>query len=324
MKKLSILFCLVLLVFTNTYGQTSASVLLQHEGNVTTYLPEQIQDAFDDAEHGDMIFLSEGKFIGFDITKRVSVRGAGENTIVVGDININIEDDEVPMEVPILQSLVINGSSSGSIYVKHAMKRLELLKIKHQTYNRSTLVFEADVNNLVVDRCYVLSLYISKQVKNALIKNTYANSLSSGAQYGNCSISIINCTINQIGTDSNIESPTLGNVLNSIVKPGLYPRNTVFSYCLTHLNESSVEYLKIFQTSFQNCYNLDIPSGTLPTTTEELLENGYLGMDGTVVGTAGGETPYVGIEPVAPKVTKSELHIDQANKKLNVKLNMQP
>ena len=57
----------------------------------------------------------------------------------------------------------------------------------------------------------------------------------------------------------------------------------------------------------------------------ELNSYGYLGTDGTVVGIYGGDTPYTGnLTPSVPKVTSSDLDLDNANKVLNVKLTVSP
>ena len=57
--------------------------------------------------------------------------------------------------------------------------------------------------------------------------------------------------------------------------------------------------------------------------TNYLQTNNYLGTDGTVVGIYGGDTPFT-LEPSVPKVTSSDLDLDNENKVLNVTLTVSP
>ena len=54
-----------------------------------------------------------------------------------------------------------------------------------------------------------------------------------------------------------------------------------------------------------------------------LQSNGYLGTDGTVVGIDGGDTPFT-LVPSVPKVTSSDLQLDNEKKELNVTLTVSP
>ena len=50
-----------------------------------------------------------------------------------------------------------------------------------------------------------------------------------------------------------------------------------------------------------------------------LVNNKYLGTDGTVVGSGGGTTPYT-LVPSTPKVTDYTIRVDPDTKKLNVNI----
>jgi len=56
-------------------------------------------------------------------------------------------------------------------------------------------------------------------------------------------------------------------------------------------------------------------------TQEELIERGFLGTDGTVVGPEGGSAPYTLI-PSGISVRESKLTIDGENRTLNVRLKL--
>ena len=78
----------------------------------------------------------------------------------------------------------------------------------------------------------------------------------------------------------------------------------------------------------ENCYSPNEPSffdwnkinGTIASQ-EELIERGFLGTDGTVVGPEGGSAPYTLI-PSGISVRESKLTIDGENRTLNVRLKL--
>ena len=78
----------------------------------------------------------------------------------------------------------------------------------------------------------------------------------------------------------------------------------------------------------QECYTLTLEEGDanlLNDTIEckfseaELLEKGYVGTDGTVVGIFGGSIPFT-LAPSMPRVTEHSIVVDADKKKLNVTL----
>lgn len=75
------LFCLlVLALLTGTLAQAQTSLMatLNHEGTISTfYGARALQQAHQAAASGDVITLSSGTFQAENITKAVTVRGAG-------------------------------------------------------------------------------------------------------------------------------------------------------------------------------------------------------------------------------------------------------
>jgi hypothetical protein len=101
MKKL-FLTMVALVVATLSYAQNSLLATLSHDGDITTfYGASALKQAHEAAEHGDVITLSSGTFTSTDITKAITLRGAGwkfdvanhkEPTILSGDFTINIPE----------------------------------------------------------------------------------------------------------------------------------------------------------------------------------------------------------------------------------------
>ena len=93
--------------------------------------------------------------------------------------------------------------------------------------------------------------------------------------------------------------------------------NCLYNTCIDNNVNSNVG-----NSILQSCYG--VANGTTLLTgmsKDDLLANGYLGNDGTIVGIYGGNTPYVDdMLPAAPKVTDSSVKLDLENKKLNVSL----
>ena len=98
MKKL--LLAVVSIMFaTTSFAQNALVASLSHGENVSYYYGvNALQQAVAAAESGDIINLSGGSFNATDITKGITVRGAGidspEPTYIVNDFTINIPGDD--------------------------------------------------------------------------------------------------------------------------------------------------------------------------------------------------------------------------------------
>ena len=90
MKKQLIMMACMLMASIAAFAGTNSKILLQHEGGVKVYDSNQMTQALADAVKGDTLFLSEGTFAGFDLTKEVMIRGCGKTTIITGAVKIAI------------------------------------------------------------------------------------------------------------------------------------------------------------------------------------------------------------------------------------------
>ena len=105
MKKL-LSFFLVLVCAVSSFAQTSLMATLNHEGTISTfYGTVALRQAHAAAVSGDVITLSSGTFLSTDISKAVTIRGAGmdvtkaydivsEPTVLGGDFNIKIPAED--------------------------------------------------------------------------------------------------------------------------------------------------------------------------------------------------------------------------------------
>lgn len=103
MKKFIVFFMAVMAMFATTVkAQTSLMATLNHEGVISTFYGNNaLQQAYAVAADGDVINLSSGTFQATNITKAITIRGAGmaldaknqtEPTILVNDFTIEIPD----------------------------------------------------------------------------------------------------------------------------------------------------------------------------------------------------------------------------------------
>ena len=92
-----------MMIATVSFAQNHLVATLTHEGTVKNfYGASALQEAHETATHGDIINLSSGTFTATNITKAITLRGAGmdsdsimnrEPTCIAGSFTINITDE---------------------------------------------------------------------------------------------------------------------------------------------------------------------------------------------------------------------------------------
>ena len=101
MKKLFLTLVLSIVSFGASFAQSSLVATLSHEGSTTAfYGAEALGNALNAAQNGDVITLSSGSFAAKNISKGVTIRGAGmsvgENgalpTVLQGGFIINTDN----------------------------------------------------------------------------------------------------------------------------------------------------------------------------------------------------------------------------------------
>lgn len=315
-KSIALATC-VLMANVSAKAITVSKILLQHGDDVTMYNSDQMETAIDAASEGDIIYMTTGVFSGFTINKAVEIRGAGETTVISGNVSIAVSNG-----LSITKPLLDGVSISGAITMTQASPNLLIRKCKF-----NGISFNATVQDVMIDRCYCTGEMKLTNTKDANVVNSKIYTLySSGTNstITNCNVYIFR------GGDSGFK----GMIINSMLYR-YYSYNssyrTIESCVLMNslINTSSLNYddydLEIASScSCVNCWtgnfsNLIYTNCECTYSTAQLQSKGYLGTDGNVVGIYGGATPYT-LTPSAPKVTDSNLEVDKANKKLNVTL----
>ena len=307
------LLACMLMVSIAMFGGTNNKILLHHEGNVKIFNTDQLTDALNASVDGDTIFLPQGTFKGFDITKKITVRGVGAKTILSSAVKVAVPGTPT-FTSPVFESVQI----TGSFTVSQACKSMQLKKC----WLTGGFTVGAKSEDIVLDRCCnsnntfnLSSNIVSMIVRNSHIYNLY----DSGNEY---SVSFINCLI------PNRYDGSKQTYINCIID---YPRYTGSTYAMKNANlinclyntSSDATYNSNIGSSctLNNCYGIEYSNQLRNLPKEDLLTNKYLGNDGTIVGPYGGASPYdEEMLPAAPRVESSSVKLDIDNKKLNVTL----
>ena len=318
MKKQLIMMACMLMASIAAFAGTNSKILLQHEGGVKVYDSNQMTQALADAVKGDTLFLSEGTFAGFDLTKEVMIRGCGTTTIITGAVKIAVAGNPT-FSAPLLDALKID----NSLTVSQPCNKLHIRKcwitgdISFSAKSEDVLIDRCSNNNSNINKFTISSNIVSMTVMNSSIYYLYSSGASENV------VTFINCNI--LSRYSKIAEQTFVNCIFGY--GGYYTShyelnnctllNCLYNTCIYNNFNSNVG-----NSILQSCYGVNYGEYLLTgMSKDDLLANGYLGNDGTIVGIYGGNTPYVDdMLPAAPKVTESSVKLDLENKKLNVSL----
>ena len=331
-KYLLMAVCLIMMSMTAS-AITINKAMLDHNGQVTLFDGDKLQDAVNAAVDGDIIYLTLGTFKPFNVTKKITIRGTGETSVIDGDVNISIPGS-AKLTSPVLEALAV----SGTVNIGAQVDDMIIRKCKIADFS-----IGAQVDGAVLDRCYITHTFtLSSYIKGMTVVNTklYAVKAITGASQNT---TFVNCNINLI------YSPNFsGTIINSIINRsvnnygyvnsnsdgGSQISSTVLLNTLLYTYSSfvTISTSSVCQNCYnvtehiyiENAYNVIYPSNCdCYYNTSTLQSKGYLGTDGTIVGIYGGDTPYT-LEPSVPKVTSSDLKLDMEQKKLNVTLTVSP
>lgn len=318
MKKSLLLFACLAMTSISSYAASLSSIMLQHNGSVTMYESDKMSSAISAAVKGDTIYLSEGSFVGdFTINKEITIIGAGQLSIVQGNITIALDN------TPTLTAHLLDAIKVTSDYNVSVTKAVKNLKIRKCYLNKFTC--SASVTDLNMDRCNMYYFYPNANVKSGNILNSYIYEAQYSSGMAN-TINFINCNIYRI---NNYYSNFAGTFINCIINGYTGTYGGTFKNCSFINTAYPTSFSFDASSSRQNCY---AGSFSFTSYTEEktgvsystvdsdwLDSNSYLGTDGTIIGMFGGQIPY-SLVPNVPTVTESKVTVDTANKKLNVTL----
>lgn len=316
MKKLLLRFVMLFVaaVFTNsTFAQSSVLATLSHDGTVTPYYGvSALKEAYDAAVDGDVVTLSSGLFTAVDLTKSVSIHGAGmaldtvkviEPTVIAGDFKINRSSSETA-------SITIEGIYHNGTITYGECHNTMFIKCKLTDFNYSPQTSRLKEVSFV--HCRIGSSLKLGQNCSASLINCVAegcdcfDNKTSNFEFRNCVLRVQSYRINSSILRNCIIIPTISSGIfgksNSFYNNIGISSQTIFPDLPNQTNKRLTEYTSVFKT-----YTGESIS-TMDNETFELTDAAkttYLG-DGTEVGIHGGSFPF-DPAPTIPQITKCKV-----------------
>ena len=303
MKKILLsVVCLVMVGIQSVQAQVAIAAL-HHNDSVKIYSASGLQSAIDDAVAGDTIYLSEGIFGGFTVTKPIVIIGAGQTTnisssVTIGKSGNTIEDGLLLSGLNFIQNVSFSGTVSGV--------RISQCNIAgYCDMNNGSSTFD----NIEILMSKINTLQLANAVKGLTIVASKVSDVSGdGADEG--SVTILNCNIKNA---SNSSGPN-NNYVNCILETAI---SGVYQNCLYNKTYANPVFYNCYQNSD---FTLD-DDLNCSLTDDELKTAGYVGPDNTWVGINGGEVKFSLVMPVV-QVTEHSVEVDQAERKLKVSLKL--
>ena len=312
------------------FAQNSTIATLNHDGEISVfYGGDALKEAHAEAQHGDAITLSSGTFKAVDITKAITLRGAGMEvdsvrntfpTIIQGDMNIQIGDsvkEKLTIEGILHHNsyIAISGGLNNATFIKSRLFSI--------SYNEKNDTIEYNNNRFI--QCKIVRSFYINAITTAYKNFNFTNCLINAILNDDVSMvftnSIINdhynslwypinslnaCTFHNciiVGRHDNSGYNILPSTSIAYNCIGINRNNTssIFKYIPNNTNKTvGKEYENVFKT-YKGTYT--------DTETFELIDSiktKYLGNDGTEVGIHGGMLPY-SPTPTNPQITKCKV-----------------
>ncbi len=292
----------------SSFAQTSMMATLNHEGTISTfYGVNALKQAHAAAVSGDVITLSSGTFLSTDITKAVTIRGAGmdvskaydivnEPTVLGGDFNIKIPAEDTGRLT--LEGIFHNGNIC---FYEGQVKNALFLKSRFKNISKSG---SCKVQDLTVLNCRISDRINLGDGNSAQFLNSVVRDFDSGY------MSFSHCVI--------LNSYRIGNNGNEY-KSCIICHESGYEY---QVSSSSSAYNNLFISDKADKLN-NISNNTnlrVPTSDERFAYlRGYndskdykltdqnrdvlKATDGGEIGIYGGSLPYSAI-PTNPQITK--------------------
>ena len=295
-----------LTVAVMSYSQSSLVATLSHNGEISAYYGNTaLKEAHDAAEHGDIITLSSGTFASVNITKALTIRGAGMHvdsiarvlpTVISGSFDINIPDSteqHLTMEgIYNNNTISVAGLPSGASFLKCRFGTFSY-KSTSQTGRRDITFVHCKITNSISygnSNCYTTC--ISSYIVNP---NSGNSNISSSFEFSNCFIletgsfaiynsSLKNCIIyNTYSATTSLSSTNTAYYCLGKNKNG----TNMFSNMSNTTNTNFTGELNTLFKTYTGTYD---DNETFELTDE--AKTLYLGNDLTEVGMYGGNFPF--------------------------------
>lgn len=326
MKKYFVtLFLSVFCFVVQVSAQSSVIATLFHDGDIKTfYGTGALRSAHAAAVHGDVITLSSGSFTATDITKAVTLRGAGmeydsisvtEPTIISGDFSIQIASDSTLQN----NNLVMEGiyhNADGIITVNGSLNNPQFVKCRLYMIRCSSsgtygyMYYANFINCVIADQVHFYTLGSATFV-NCYLNDLYSDNNQSSHEFQNCVVDAYrfsyigksvyrNCILYAYNTIANTY-----NILPSTC-PAYNCVGVTSTSANIFANQSNTTNTQV--SSLSDVFKTWTGSSLANFKAERLeltdaAKTKYLGSDGTQIGIYGGSIPF-DPRPSNPQITK--------------------
>lgn len=306
MKKLYLLLAAILIAST-TFAQQQLATLNHNDSITVFYGGSALQNAHAAAVAGDIITLSPGSFNSVNITKAITLRGAGmfSDTVAGTHPTVLLDNFTLTIEQDSLHSLYMEGIYCAGDYMNYSKvynPRFVKCYFRSITYFNPNIMRDATFINCIITKFYN---YYSSDYVNAYARNTqFINSVVMDGFYhdfGNPIFlnSIVSLSPNDIDKVSATNSIFYFNYYSSNPSVNSYTSfncigiNTISGYIYFNYNgipnhnlHNFNSYESVFKT-FRGSYNDGIDFQLVDSVAATCL-----GTDGTQLGIYGGMMPF--------------------------------
>lgn len=335
MKKL-FLSLVAMVIATVSMAQTSLLATLSHDGTISTfYGSTALKQALEKADNGDAITLSAGQFLAADITKAITLRGAGmrvrndsvmthEMTVIEGTFSVNIaEETEKRL---IMEGLYISNAMTNKGTIRNAM----FMKTRFNSVlagEGSKIINSTFIHCRVANGINILNNSNVSMINSIIWNPSNIGTTASSFELENCMIcyndtpwsgSVIgsyykNCLILQTASGGDYSSMSLSycipsscvafNCVGSTGSGESHLYNDIFYYmgAKNTSNKNAAYYYDVLKSGGMSYY-MSHDDANMYELTDEAKAT-YLGLDGTQIGIYGGNLPYEE-DPTTPQITK--------------------
>lgn len=335
MKKLFLSLVAAIVTATATYAQSGTLAVLSHGEKLSTfYGSTALKSAMNAAVHGDVITLSSGTFEAADITKAVTIRGAGTETDTIAKTYPTILTNGFKIDVPdsISQRLNMEGIYHDfTINCNNTLKNATFQKCRFYNFTANgylknvtfmhckfvkTFYKNAGGNTVMFLNCMITNPYFGAyatntfELTNCVIRWTGETPMSNYSTYSIPAASMYaiykNCIIysaysSSYSSDGNYRLNSTNSIYNCLgIGTSSSVSSNLFSY---HTNTAGSSFKITTNVSsvfadFNGSYT-DVVTFKLTDTAKKT----YLGDDGTELGLYGGSLPY-STKVLSPQITK--------------------
>lgn len=306
MKKFYLL--LLAIIFATTATAQMQLATLNHNDSITVYYgASALQSAHAAAVNGDIITLSPGTFNSVNITKAISLRGAGmfpdtvagtEATVLIGEFTLTIEEDS-------LHSFYMEGINCAGRYMLYSKVYSPMFikcYFREIFYTTSNTMRDAQFINCIITK--FSNYYTGNNRSNAYARNTqFINSVIMDFSDGSAGDNLFVNSIANFHPDHLLYASARNSILyytynsnpyaNSYTSYNSIGINTHSGYAYfnytgipnhnLHNYNSMAAVFKTFRGSYNDGIDFQLVDSVAAT---------CLGTDGTQVGIYGGIMPF--------------------------------